>query len=308
MVAGARDRAVHTAEAAVPGTAGSEGPRGGTIQLDGSHPDWCEGRGPRCARMAYIDDASSRVFARFYAYEGPIPAMDSFRRYVTRSGMPLALYTDKRTTYQSPAAPTVEEQLASRMPHRQSERSLAAWGMAVIHAPSPQAKGRVERLFRTFQDRRIKELRLAGVATLDVATRFVATSLPIYNRRVAVPPAQAADLHRPRPARRDLDRSLCLKTTRVLRRDWTVAHHGQLYQIRGNVRATHVQVEERIDGMMRLTHHGQPLTYQALAARPRKAAGPETRRPPRQPVQPRADHPWNGYGTFAANRPAAAQT
>lgn len=227
--------------------------------------------------MAYIDDASSRVFARFYAYEGPIPAMDSFRRYVTRYGMPLALYTDKQTTYQSPAALTVEEQLASRMPHRQFERSLAAWGVAVIHAPSPQAKGRVERLFRTFQDRLIKELRLAGVATLDVATRFVATSLPLYNRRVAVPPAQAADLHRPRPARRDLDRSLCRKTTRVLRRDWTVAPHGQ------------------------------PLTYQALAARPRKAAGPETRRPPRQPVQPRADHPWNGYGTFAANRPAAAQ-
>lgn len=177
----------------------------------------------------------------------------------------------------------------------------------MIHAPSPQAKGRVERLFRTFQDRLIKELRLAGVATLDVATRFVATSLPLYNRRVVVPPAQAADLHRPRPARRDLDRSLCRKTTRVSRRDWTVAPHGQLYQIRDNVRATHVQVEERIDGTMRLTHHGQPRTYQAIAARPRKAAGPETRRPPRQPVQPRADHPWNGYGTFAANRPAAAQ-
>jgi hypothetical protein len=258
--------------------------------------------------MAYIDDASSRVFARFYAYEGTIPAMDSFRRYVTRYGMPLALYTDKHTTYKSPAAPTVEEQLAGRMPHSQFERSLAELGVAVIHAHSPQAKGRVERLFRTFQDRLIKELRLAGVATLDVANRFVATYLPIYNRRFAVPPAQAADLHRPRPASRDLDRSLCLKTTRVLRRDWTVAHHGQLYQIRDNVQATHVQVEERIDGTMRLTHHGQPLTYQAIAARPRKAAGPETRMPPRQPVKPRADHPWNGYRTFAANRPAAAQT
>jgi len=274
---------------------------GELIQLDGSHHDWFEGRGPRCVLMAYIDDASSRVFARFYAYEGTMPAMDSFRRYVTRYGIPLALYTDKHTTYKSPTAPTVEEQLAGRMPHSQFERSLAELGVAVIHAHSPQAKGRVERLFRTFQDRLIKELRLAGVATLDVANRFVATYLPIYNRRFAVPPAQAADLHRPRPASRDLDRSLCLKTTRVLRRDWTVAHHGQLYQIRDNVRATHVQVEERINGTMRLTHHGQPLTYQAIAARPHKATGPETRRPPRQPVKPRADHPWNGYGTFAAN-------
>jgi transposase len=281
---------------------------GELIQLDGSHHDWFEGRGPRCVLMAYIDDASSRVFARFYAYEGTMPAMDSFRRYVMRYGLPLALYTDQHTTYKSPTAPTVEEQLAGRMPHSQFERSLAELGVAVIHAHSPQAKGRVERLFRTFQDRLIKELRLVGVATLDVANRFVATSLPIYNRRFAVPPAQAADLHRPRPASRDLDRSLCLKTTRVLRRDWTVAHHGQLYQIRDNVRATHVQVEERIDGTMRLTHHGQPLMYQAIAARPRKAAGPETRRPPQQPVKPRADHPWNGYGTFAAKRPAAAQT
>ena len=281
---------------------------GELIQLDGSHHDWFEGRGPRCVLMAYIDDASSRVFARFYAYEGTMPAMDSFRRYVMRYGLPLALYTDQHTTYKSPTAPTVEEQLAGRMPHSQFERSLAELGVAVIHAHSPQAKGRVERLFRTFQDRLIKELRLVGVATLDVANRFVATYLPIYNRRFAVPPAQAADLHRPRPASRDLDRSLCLKTTRVLRRDWTVAHHGQLYQIRDNVRATHVQVEERIDGTMRLTHHGQPLMYQAIAARPRKAAGPETRRPPQQPVKPRADHPWNGYGTFAAKRPAAVQT
>lgn len=280
---------------------------GELIQLDGSHHDWFEGRGPRCVLMAYIDDASSRVFARFYAYEGTMPAMDSFRRYVTRYGMPLALYTDKHTTYKSPTAPTVEEQLAGRMPHSQFERGLAELGVAVIHAHSPQAKGRVERLFRTFQDRLIKELRLAGVATLDAANRFVTTYLPIYNRRFAVPPTQGADLHRPRPASRDLDRSLCLKTTRVVRRDWTVAHHGQLYQIRDNVRATHVQVEERIDGTIRLTHHGQPLTYHAIAARPRKAAGPETPRPPRQPVKPRADHPWNGYGTFAANRPAAAQ-
>jgi transposase len=280
---------------------------GELIQLDGSHHDWFEGRGPRCVLMAYIDDASSRVFARFYAYEGTMPAMDSFRRYSMHYGLPLALYTDKHTTYKSPAAPTVEEQLAGRMPHSQFERSLAELGVAVIHAHSPQAKGRVERLFRTFQDRLIKELRLAGVATLEVANRFVATYLPIYNRRFAVPPAQAADLHRPRPASRDLDRSLCLKTTRVLRRDWTVAHHGQLYQIRDNVRATHVQVEERIDGTMRLTHHGQPLTYHAIAVRPRMAARSETRRPPRQPVKPRADHPWNGYGTFAAQRPASAQ-
>ena len=121
-------------------------------------------------------------------------------------------------------------------------RALGELGVELIPAHSPQAKSRVERLFRTFQDRLIKELRLAGVATLDRANRFVATDLPIYNQRFSDQPVQPADLHRPRPASRDLDRSLCLKTTRCLRRDWTVAHHGQ--------------VEERVDGTMRLTHHG----------------------------------------------------
>jgi hypothetical protein len=79
---------------------------GELVQVDGSHHDWLEGRGPRCVLMAYIDDASSRVYARFYAYEGTIPAMDSFQRYVRRYGIPLALYADKHTTYQSPTPPT----------------------------------------------------------------------------------------------------------------------------------------------------------------------------------------------------------
>lgn len=282
--------------------------RGELVQLDGSHHDWFEGRGPRCVLMAYIDDASSQVFARFYAYEGTIPALDSFLRYVKQNGVPLAVYTDQHTTYKSPAVPTVEEQLADRQPHSQFERALAELGVAVIHAHSPQAKGRVERLFKTLQDRLVKDLRLAGLTTLEAANQFLETWLPRYNKRFAIPPTQPADLHRPRPACRDLERSLCLKTTRVLRRDWTVAHHGQLYQIRDNIRATQVQVEERIDGTMRITHRGQPLTYQAIAARPRKPAGLETRRLPQPPVKPRANHPWNGYGTIAAKRPAAAQS
>ena len=97
---------------------------GELIQLDGSHHDWFEGRGPRCVLMAYIDDASSRVYARFYAYEGTIPAMDSFTRYVRQYGVPLALYADKHTTYHSPVPPTVDEQLAGVTPTSQFGRAL----------------------------------------------------------------------------------------------------------------------------------------------------------------------------------------
>ncbi len=265
---------------------------GELVQLDGSHHDWLEGRGPQCVLMAYIDDASSRVWARFYAYEGTLPAMDSFTRYGRCYGLPLAVYTDKHTTYKSPAEPTVDEQLAGRKPHSEFERSLAELGVELIHAHSPQAKGRVERLFGTFQDRLIKELRLAGIATLEAANDFLETYLPAYNQRFTVLPAQAADLHRPRPSAQALDRILCLKTTRVLRRDWTVAHNGHLYQIHDPIRATHVQVHERVDGTMRITHQGRTLHYQAIAARPAHVATPPRTQDARRPGKPTRDHPW----------------
>ncbi|MDF0677260.1 MAG: hypothetical protein P0120_23435 [Nitrospira sp.] len=101
---------------------------GELVQLDGSHHDWFEGRGPACVLMAYIDDASSRVFARFYEYEGTIPAMDSFQRDIRHYGIPLAISADKPTTYQSPAAPTVAEQLAGEEPQSQFGRALDELG------------------------------------------------------------------------------------------------------------------------------------------------------------------------------------
>lgn len=265
---------------------------GELIQLDGSHHDWFEGRGPRCVLMAYIDDASSRVFARFYEYEGTIPALDSFQCYIRQQGIPLAVYADKHTTYRSPAEPTVEEQLAGTKPQSQFGRALAELGVELIAAHSPQAKGRVERLFKTFQDRVIKELRLAAVSTLDAANAFLTGYLPIYNRRFAVPPAQTADLHRPRPARGELDRILCIKTKRVLRRDWTVAHNGHLYQVQTNVRATQVVMEERVDGTLRITHQGHVLAYARIAARPGRPAAPQPVSRQHRPVTQARTHPW----------------
>lgn len=267
--------------------------RGELVQVDGSHHDWFEGRGPQCVVMAYIDDASSRVCARFYEYEGTIPALDSFRRYVTQYGIPLAVYADKHTTYQSPAQPTVEEQLAGVEPTSQFGRALRELGVELIPAHSPQAKGRVERLFKTFQDRLIKEMRLVGIATIDEANQFLETYLPSYNERFTVQPAQAADLHRPTPTGRELDRILCLKTTRCLRNDFTIAHQGQLYQIHNTVRARHVQVEERLDGTLRIMHHGRLLDYGVIAARPKKQREEGTQVPsPRRSVVPRPNHPW----------------
>jgi len=124
------------------------------------------------------------------------------------------------------------------------------------------------------------------------ANQFLTGYLPIYNRRFAVQPAQAADLHHTRPTHQELNRILCLKTTRCLRRDWTVAHHGQLYQVRSNVRATHVIVEDRVDGTMRMTHNGRPLTYQAIGARPLRVPSPPKIARPQRIVTPTRTHPW----------------
>ena len=266
--------------------------RGELIQMDGSHHAWFEDRGPECVLMAYIDDASGRVFARFYAYEGTIPAMDSFRRYVRRNGLPLAVYADKHTTYKSPAEPTIEEQLEGQEPMSQFERSLSELGVEMIHAHSPQAKGRIERLFGTFQDRVIKERRLAGITTMAEGNRFLAGYLPIYNRRFAVRPAQAADLHRPIPKGLDLQGVLCIKTERTLRNDFTVAHDRKLYQIQDNVRTVRVIVEERLDGTMQITHQGRRLRYLAITTRPVKAYETPQILVRKRGTKPSPDHPW----------------
>ena len=265
---------------------------GALLQMDGSHHAWFEDRGPTCVLMAYIDDASSRVLARFYEYEGTVPALDSFGRYVRCYGVPLRAYADQHTTYRAPGEPTVAQQLAGEKPQSQFERALAELGVELIHAHSPQAKGRVERLFKTLQDRLVKDLRLAGIATIDAANRFLETWLPRYNRRFTVPPAEAADLHRPSPAARELDRILRLKTTRVVRRDWTVTHHGHLYQLESNVRATQVVVEERLDGTIDITHHGRPLGYHAITTRPVRVTAPPPLVTPQRPSKPSPRHPW----------------
>jgi SMC interacting uncharacterized protein involved in chromosome segregation len=115
---------------------------------------------------------------------------------------------------------------------------------------SPQAKGRIERLFHTFQDRVVKEMRLKGVSTIPEANRFLSSYLPVYNRRFSVMPKEKEDLHR--TANVDLDTVLCIKTERTLKNDHTIKYNGMLYQIEDKVRARRITVEELIDGSMRI--------------------------------------------------------
>lgn len=232
---------------------------GEMVQMDGSHHDWFEGRGPGCVLMGYIDDATGRVFGRFYDYEGTIPAMGSFKRYIRKYGLPLSVYLDRYKTYKSTAKPTLEDELNDQEPLSDFERALRELGVEVVHANSPQAKGRIERLFGTLQDRLVKEMRLRGIRTLEEANIFLEEYLPIYNRRFSVPPKERDNLHRPFGRGLDLDAILCKKTERTLRNDFTVTHNSRLYQVAQAIQASKVIVQDRIDGSVRIYYKDRAL-------------------------------------------------
>jgi len=264
---------------------------GEMVQMDGSHHDWFEGRGPWCVLMGYIDDATGRVFSRFYEYEGTIPAMDSFKRYIKKYGLPLSVYLDRYKTYKSTAKPTLED----LEPLSDFERALGELGVEVRHANSPQAKGRIERLFGTLQDRLVKEMRLRGIRTLEEGNGFLEEYLPIFNRRFSVRAKERENLHRPLGRGLDLDAILCIKTQRTLRNDFTVAHNRKLYQVEDKVHTSKVMVQDRMDGSIHITHKNRTLRFREIIERPIPEKGllPGVRI--RKSSTPSTNHPWRGF-------------
>lgn len=265
---------------------------GEMLQLDGSRHKWFEERGPESVLMCYIDDATGKPSGRFYEYEGTLPALDSFKRYSKKYGLPASVYLDKHSTYKSSKEATIEEQLQGLEPLSQYERALKELEVDVIHAHSPQAKGRIERLFRSLQNRLIKEMRLQGIKSIAAANKFLPGYFFWYARRFGVKPAKSTNLHRQIAAGVDLDQILCIKTTRVVRNDFTVAHEGKLYQIKDNIRGRGVVVEERVNGRKYFNYQGKYLRFKEITTRPEKiqqeAKKPKARRPYILPK----DHPW----------------
>lgn len=270
---------------------------GQMVQVDGSHHDWFEGRGKPCVLMGYIDDATSRVFARFYTYEGTFPAMDSFKQYVLKYGIPASLYLDRHTTYKSWAKASIEDELSNKIPQSQFESALDSLGVRVIHAQSPQAKGRIERLFKTLQDRLIKEMRLKNISSIAVANEFLEQYLPAFNQQFSVTPLGSENVHRPRPKVIELDNALCIRTTRLLRNDFTISHDGKLYQIEDNIRAEKVVMQEYLDGSLLITYQGRRLRYKEIAQRALPVKKPILLH--KKYISPK-DHPWR---KFRALRP-----
>lgn len=267
---------------------------GQMVQMDGSHHDWLEGRGPWCVLMGYIDDATGRIFGHFYEYEGTKPAFDSFKRYIRQYGMPQSVYLDKHTTYKSSQKPTMEDEFANQKAQSQFERALSQLGVDVIHANSPQAKGRIERSFKTHQDRLVKELRLKNISSLEEANRFLHSYyIPKHNARYALVARNKANLHRPIPKELDLDRVFSVRNKLALRNDFTARHNNRFYQILEPVRAKEVILEERLNGRLYIYHKDRQLEYKPIDKKPEK---PRLTYRPRKPrYVPPQDHIYRRF-------------
>src|SRR5208283_2140831 len=245
---------------------------GEMLQMDGSHHKWFEDRGSECVLMAYIDDATNRVYGRFYEYEGTIPAMYSFKRYVRKYGIPISIYFDRHKTYKSQSEPTIEDEINGTEPLSEFGRALTELGVKLIHAYSPQAKGRIERQFKTLQDRLVKELRLRGISTIEEANKFLdKTFWADYNRRFMVKALHEEDIHRAIPTGTNLDEILCVRTDRPVRNDNTIAHNKKLYQLKESFpKKIKVRVEERVNGSMLIIYQGRRIKYSQIPVRPEK--------------------------------------
>jgi hypothetical protein len=277
---------------------------GELVQWDTSVHDWLEGRGEQIYLISMIDDATSRLFARFVRHDSSAENMRLLWAYVERFGRPLAFYTDKAGMFQVAVKTKRQEQREGRdrpeMPPTQIARALRELGIVWIPAHSPQAKGRVERQFLTAQDRLVKGMRVAGVRTIEDANAYLEKEyLPWWNQTLAVEPADAADAHRPVGKESDLAAILSHVEQRQVTNDYTLRYRGKMFQIdrldiRVGMRKAMVRVEERLDGTIAVRFQDTYLRVRRcapLGCEPHPAkTKPAT--PPRSPGQAKRKSDW----------------
>jgi hypothetical protein len=303
--------------------------RGLLLQIDGSHHAWLEGRGPQLVLIAAVDDATGEVpFALFREQEDAAGYFRLLREIAQRQGLPLALYADRHTLFQSPKKLTLEQQLAGERPRSQFGRLVDELGIELIPAYSPQAKGRIERLFGTLQDRLVKELRRARATTLEHADQRLVDFLPRFNARFAQEPSQPEPAYRSWPPELDPDSVFCFKHPRTVANDNTIGFDGHRFQIpadrtRGTYAHCQVELRQHLDGRLSSWYQGRqlfcfdpaengpprvgkitPLEPPPRRQAERKKAQPN---PPKskstQPWKPPADHPWRRPWKTAAKVP-----
>src|ERR1039457_1866359 len=174
---------------------------GALVQLAGSHHDWFEGRGPKCVLMVMVDDATNQMRARFDGEETPRASHDMLAGWTRKHGLPGSLYVDRDSLYRCEGVATLAEELAGKAQQTQFGRAMAALDIELILANSPPARGRVERMNGTLQDRLVKEMRLEEISDIASANAFLEKHfLPALNRKFAIKAKDQTDVHRSMPA------------------------------------------------------------------------------------------------------------
>lgn len=285
---------------------------GEMAQMDGSDHDWFESRRDKCILLASIDDATNRIFLRFTEHEDTKNLMQFSRIYLKKFGKPRSLYVDKDSIYVTNRQPNLEEELQGRKyALTQFTRAMEVdLDVKVINAGSPQAKGRVERLFGTLQDRLVKELRLAGISAIPDANRFIdEVYLDKHNQNFSVPPKNKTDVHRPvGKTEAELDAIFSFQEERAIANDYTVRWRSRLFQVEKHqpcflLPQTKVLIEERLNGEIRIKYKGKYLKMHEIDPKEiRKPSLPNPEPPPiKKPRRynknsiPAADHPWRRF-------------
>jgi hypothetical protein len=288
------------------------------LQIDGSRHDWLEGRGPWLTLVGSIDDATGKVPSAIFRFQEDAQGYFlMLRKVVEKMGIPLAVYHDRHGIFKRrPLEPEESlKELLDQEPTTQVGRLLKELGIQSIPARSPQAKGRIERLFGTFQDRLGSELRLAQAKTLEEANRVLQAFLPRFNRRFAIPPAQPGLAYQPVPSDLRLDEVFCFTYYRTVGADNVVSFRDQRIQIhpcngRQSYYRARVQVQERMDGSLAIYYQDrclatQPAPAEAPVLRVQNPGHPPPyQRPPLKQEKkistkkkssgskPAPDHPW----------------
>ena len=272
---------------------------GELVQMDGSHHKWFEDRAEDCCLMNMVDDATGTTLSLFDEQETTVAAMTLVWNWIDRYGIPAALYTDRKNVYVPDDKTAGRAELSGEEALTQFGRACKSLGVRIIEAHSPQAKGRVERSNGTYQDRLVKELRLAQISDIASANRLLVEGfVDELNEKFAVDPRQEADFHRSAKGW-DLKSIFCMEEERALTDDWIVRYAGGYYQLaRQSDRppsCKKVTVKRYLNGELHFNYRGKDLEYRALPQRPvavkkTQAAVPRSKKR----YIPKSDHPWRG--------------
>lgn len=267
-------------------------------QFDGSYEHWFEDRGPYCCLLASIDDATSiPTKAKFVFDEGVFPVFDFWKEYLEENGKPYSIYIDKFSTYKMSQKVALENHDTLT----QFQRAMRELSIEPISAHSAQAKGRIERLFNTFQDRLIKEMRLANISTIEQGNKFLKeVFLPRYIAKYSVEPRSKANLHKvlSQKEKTSLDSIFSRQYIRVIKNDFTISFNTQWYQLLKNQPVTickkdTIVVEEHLDDDIRFRLRDKHLNYKIIPERPKKIKDIPWVIPAKRSVYvPPVNHPW----------------